>query len=502
MNERETRVKLKNDYKYFAAKMLKIRPKNSSEQGLQPFYLNHCQRHIHHVIEWQLRTKGYVRIIIVKGRQQGCSTYVGGRFFWKTIHSKGIRAFILTHRDDATDNLFKITQRFYENLPDAVKPFVDRKNAKELSFPLLDSGYKVGTASGTGSVGRSDTIQLFHGSEVALWKNPDEISSGIMQAIPRESEIILESTAKGTGNFFHDQWKKAEKGESEYHPIFIPWYWDENYYENQPVVGDVALTAEEEEVRNINKLSNSQIYWRRKKISEMGEGLFKQEYPMNPVEAFQSSSVDGLIHNDLVFRARKETNVKPYGPIIVGVDPARSENGDSTAIIFRQGRLAYNLKTMKTNDTMQIVGILHNMLKEGTIACMCIDVIGVGAGIVDRLRELGYGNIIKAINAGSTPMNSERYRNKKAEMWGLLKEWLKDYPVQIPDDDILHADLCCVGYSYNSISQLVLEDKDSLKKRGYESPDRAEALALTFAFPINVNVSQIKAYQNPPSLFS
>lgn len=502
MNERQIRIRLKNDFEFFAGKLLKIRPKNSSENGIKPFILNRVQKYIHGIIENQLKCKGYVRTLIVKGRQQGCSTYVGGRFFWKTIHIKGIRAFILTHRDDATDNLFKFTQRFYENLPDAIKPFVDRKNAKELSFPVLDSGYKVGTASGTGSVGRSDTIQLFHGSEVAFWKNPDEISSGIMQAIPRESEIILESTAKGTGNFFHEQWKKAERGDSEYIPIFIPWYWDDDYCDNKPIIGEISLSEEETEVRDINRLTNFQMYWRRKKISEMGESLFKQEYPMNANEAFQASSCDGLIHNDLVLRARREINVQGYGPIIVGVDPARSENGDSTAIIFRQGRLAYNLKSIKTSDTMNIVGILNNILKEGNVACMCIDVIGIGAGIVDRLRELGYGNIVKPINAGSSAMRSDRYRNKKAEMWGALLEWLKDYPVQIPDDDTLHTDICAPGYNYNSNSQLEIEDKNSLKKRGYNSPDRAEALVLTFGFPINTNISAIKTYHNPPALFS
>lgn len=489
MKEREVRIKLKNDFPFFAMNVLKIRPKVGD---ISLFYINKAQEYIHSRIEKQLEVNRNVRAIILKGRQQGCSTYVGGRFFWKTIHSKGIRAFILTHRSDATDNLFKMTQRFYQYLPDKLKPFVDRKNAKELSFTSLDSGYKVGTASGTGSVGRSDTIQLFHGSEVAFWENASEIASGIMQAIPRESEIILESTAKGMGNYFHHQWLLAESGESDFIPIFIPWYWDDGYQEQTPV--EFSLSEEETEIRDLHHLTNEQMVWRRKKIIEIGLPLFKQEYPVNPIEAFQASAVDGLIHNDLVIRARK-TQAEKYGPVIIGVDPARSENfGDRTSIICRQGRVAYGLNSFRTDDTMKVVGILHKMLKEGTIDAICVDVIGIGSGIVDRLRELGYERIVKAINAGAVAMRGDLYRNKKAEMWALMREWLKDYPVQIPDVDSLHTDLCAPNFDYNSNSQLCIESKDSLKTRGFDSPDEAEALALTFAVPINRAVGKIKSY--------
>src|SRR5262249_59464457 len=93
-----------------------------------------------------------------------------------------------------------------------------------------DSGYKVGTA-GTKAVGRSSTIQLFHGSEVAFWPFADTHAAGVMQAVPNEkdTEIILESTANGIGNFFHQTWRNAEAGKNDYIAIFVPWYWSEEY---------------------------------------------------------------------------------------------------------------------------------------------------------------------------------------------------------------------------------------------------------------------------------
>jgi len=499
MKEREIRIKFKNDFPFFSHNCLKIRPK---EGELIDLRLNKAQRYIHEKIEEQKKLRGFAKAIIVKGRQQGCSTYTGARFFWQVIHSKGIRAFILTHRTDATDNLFKMTQRYYQYLPDKLKPFVDRKNAKELSFTLLDSGYKIGTA-GSGAVGRSDTIQLFHGSEVAFWESADEIVSGIMQAIPSiNSEIILESTAKGMGNFFHKQWIMAEKGESDFIPIFIPWFWQDEYQYHLDQL--FSLSEEDTELRDLYNLSNEQMYWRKKKIQELGEELFRQEYPFNPQEAFQTSFSGSFITNFLVDRARKCIEAKPYGPLIIGVDPSRNDgSGDRTSIICRQGRVAFDLKSFKTDDTMKIVGIIHNMIKQYSPVAICIDVIGLGSGIVDRLRELGYDKIVKAINCGSSAYNSNKYRNLKAEMWGNMKDWLIEFPCQIPDIDSLHTDLCCVGFDYNSNTQIVMESKDSLKKKGFNSPDEAEALSLTFSLPFNSNMNNnVKSYSQIENIWN
>src|SRR5712672_1072307 len=108
-------------------------------------------------------------------------------------------------------------------------------NAKELYFDKLDSGYRVGTA-GTNGVGRSSTLQLFHGSEVAFWPYAETHASGILQAISDApgSESILESTANGIGNFFHRTWRDAEMGRSDFIAIFVPWYWQEEYRKEPP----------------------------------------------------------------------------------------------------------------------------------------------------------------------------------------------------------------------------------------------------------------------------
>ena len=167
--------RLKDDFPHYAAKCLKIRPKAG---GLIPLELNRVQRIIHDRLERQLAQTGRVRALILKMRQPGCSTLVEGRYYWRVTKRHGVRAFILIHKQEATDNLFGMVERFHENCPGPVCPQTGKSNAKELAFPLLDSGYRVGTA-GTEGVGRSDTIQFFHGSEVAYWKNADSHMSGI-----------------------------------------------------------------------------------------------------------------------------------------------------------------------------------------------------------------------------------------------------------------------------------------------------------------------------------
>ena len=486
MNEKEIRQKLKDNFPHYSNKCLKIRSKSGK---ILPFEMNKAQTYIHLRLEEQLQKTGKVRALILKGRQQGCSTYVGGRYYHKVTHRYGTQAFILTHALEATQNLYKMAKRFYEHTPLLVKPEVGTSNAKELVFSLLDSGYKLGTAENP-SVGRSATIQLLHGSEVAFWNNASEHAKGILQAVPNENntEIILESTANGVGNYFHQMWQKAESGESDYIAIFVPWFWQEEY--KTPVSSDFSLTAIELNLANQYGLSNEQLNWRRSKIADLsvngidGEKSFKQEYPCNSTEAFQLTGEDSYISSELVMKCRK-AQAEKYGRLLIGVDPARFGD-DRTCIIRRQGRVAFGKETYIKKDTMEIVGIVHRIIIEENPFRVLIDVGGLGAGIVDRLNELGHKDIIIAVNAGSSPLDSRKYSNKRAEMWGEAKAWMEDEPCQIPDDDNLHADLCGIRYKIDSNSRLVMEQKSEMKKRGIRSPDEADALTLTFAIPYSM----------------
>lgn len=492
--ERKIRQNLKDNFLDFAGKCLKIRTK---EGTVEPFVLNKAQKFIHEKLEAQLKEFGKVRANILKGRQQGCSTYVEGRYYWKVTHRKGVRVFILTHEDDATKNLFEMSQRYHKHNNPILKPSTSASNAKELMFDKLDSSYKVGTA-GTKGTGRSNTIQYFHGSEVAFWPHAEDHAKGIMQAIPdvEGTESIRESTANGVGNYFHQQWKTAERGEGEYINIFIPWFWQDEYTKQIP--DDFVITEEETALSDQYGLNYGQLMWRRQKIIDLsingadGEASFKQEYPCNSAEAFQMTGQVGLITPKTVMKARN-TKATGNGPLIVGVDPSRG--GDRFSIIKRQGRKAYGLKSW-LGDAVDKLGKQVSICKKildtkCEVADKKPDMMFIDAGggidLVDRLHEIGYEKRVKAIYFGSTPLDDEKYVNKRGEMWGEMNLWLIDenMQVQIPDEDSLHADLCASLYRRDSHDRIVILPKEKIKKELGYSPDEGDALALTFAEPVS-----------------
>lgn len=485
LNDREKaiRQRLKDDFLHYAPRCLKIRTKSGK---VVPFELNEAQRIIHAAVQQQLADTGRVRAIILKGRQQGCSTYVEGRFYWRVSHTKGVRAFILTHEEEASNNLFELAERYHEHCPTLVKPSTSASNAKELFFDKLDSGYKVGTA-GNKAVGRSATVQLFHGSEVGHWPNAQLHAAGVMQSIPDEpgTEAFLESTAAGLGNYFHKQWQAAEAGQSEYIAIFIPWFIQAEY--RRPVPDGFELDEDEREYHAAYKLDMEQMAWRRAKIVELEDPiLFKQEYPATAAEAFQVAGLDPYVKPATILVARK-AKAEAIGPRHLGVDPARFGD-DRTSLCLRQGRVAHWIRSFSKKDTMQVVGIVKSTIEELKLDHQLgdrvfIDVGGLGAGVYDRLIELVDKRLVVAVNSAESPYNAMKYRRKRDEMWGELNAWLLAQPAQVPDSDELHADLTQIRYSYDSSNALVMESKKDMKKRGLRSPDTADALGLTFARP-------------------
>jgi hypothetical protein len=136
---------------------------------------------------------------------------------------------------------------------------------------------------------------------------------------------------------------------------------------------------------------------------------------------------------------------------------------------------------------MEVTGLVVRIIQTENPDKVFVDVGGLGAGVVDRLNELGYKHLVVPVNSGRKPLDANRYTNKRTEMWGEMKQWLLDEPSQIPDSDTLHADLCGVKYRYDSNTRLTLEKKEDMKKRGVRSSDEADALALTFAYPAKLN---------------
>jgi len=278
------RKRLREDFAFYSKASLKIRTKQGE---VAPLDLNPAQQILNKAVTEQLQTEGKIRIIILKARQQGLSTYVGGYLYFSVSQRKAQKAMVVTHHADSTRALFDMTRRYHTHCPDILKPSTKYSSRRELSFDVLDSSYVVATAGGD-SVGRGETLTHVHASELAFWpkSTQQDIWNGLAQAVPntKDTAVYIESTANGVSGVFYDLWKGAVEGTNGYVPVFIPWYTDPEYRE--PVPDNFEITPDEEELVDKYDLDDEQLMFRRRKIAQNGYDLFRQEYPSYPEEAF------------------------------------------------------------------------------------------------------------------------------------------------------------------------------------------------------------------------
>lgn len=168
---------------------------------------------------------------------------------------------------------------------------------------------------------------------------------------------------------------------------------------------------------------------------------------------------------------------------VMGVDVARFGD-DETAICFRQGLMMYKFKCFRNQDLMQTAGQIAISINRWKPHAVFVDSTGLGAGVVDRLVQLGYP--VTAVDNGATALGFShvewKLKNRREECWWQLADWVKRGCT--PDDSQLIADMVAPTYKFTSDNRLELESKKDMKKRGLPSPNRGDAAALTFAEPV------------------
>ena len=487
-------AELRADMPLFAAQCLKIRDK--SEQII-PLVLNRTQRAAHALLEKQKDEKGWVRALILKGRQPGISTYVAARYYHRASMRKGVNVYILAHEQPASDNLFNIVDRYQRNNP--LSPHIGASNAKELVFDKLESSYAVATA-GTKAGGRSRTTSLFHGSEVAFWANAVDHFAASVQGVPLlpGTEIILESTSAGAGGVFYDKWQEAEAGFGDYIAIFLPWWWSEGpEYRREPEPGFTlsndadAGAMSEQEYADFFGISTPQMCWRRYKIHELGSAtVFQREYPETPAAAWtDQAGNEPFISAMLVLRARKR-HTPAVGPLIIGVDPA-SNGGDRFSVAARRGMCVMWVRHRSKINHLEGSAWIRALVDDLKPARVNIDAGNIGVDVITDLKSIGpkYADLVRGVNFGGTsqaklarPKVPGPY-NRRAEMWARLRDWLMaEEGARLPDDGALQTDITAPRLKPKLNNDYLLESKTDMKVRNMRSPDLADAVALTFAF--------------------
>lgn len=448
--EREKILAIAKDFYRYCENNLWIKNKDAE---IVPFVPNRAQKAlIDRVIELIQEGKP-IRIIILKARQMGLSTAVEALIFWWTSTHKNINSMIVGHEERASRNLYNMFKRYYDNCNPLFKPTRKYDTKTDLTFSAedeegnqvgLNSIIKTATAKNV-STGRSDTVQLLHGSEIGEWDNGDELVASLLQTVPvrPNTMVFLESTANGIGNFFYKQWNSSVKGDNVFEPFFFPW-WCHDEYEMDDEIDE--YTPEERDVIDIMKEGITiggklyqvtdryqimhKIAFRRYKEREFRatpEKLY-QEYPSTAHEAFLASGRPVFDIRSLL-KMEKECAGHPFkqyelkqeadrtitavdakdAPLkiwelpkrgveyVIGADPAEGlKNGDySVADVVRKdemrtvARLRGHIDPDLFGHQLDLLGRFYNY------ALLGVEINNHGLAVVQRLRDLFYTNLYR-----------------------------------------------------------------------------------------------------------
>ena len=300
------------DDELYAATFLKIKTKTNE---VVPFIYNEPQRTFAQSCKEELLRRGFIQRLVLKARQLGFSTQIQGRGFKRAATTHNFRMNVISHDIPASQNLLDMSQNFYNYLPQQFRPKTKYKTKGTLYFANrnaegahdlgLQSQITVAAAKNV-NAGRGSTIHFAHFSEAAFWKDngadPSKLITGFMQAVPMPppipppgyvpTEVYIETTANGAEGFFYELWLDALKGRNNWTPYFVSWLRMETY--RMKFTGRLRYTKEEERLRDVYHADDEQLAWRRWMIAVKLSGdekLFKQEYPADWTEAFQSSGV-------------------------------------------------------------------------------------------------------------------------------------------------------------------------------------------------------------------
>lgn len=274
----------------YIERFLKIR---DMAGNLIPLRANSIQRRHYQKKQEAMHSGRAGRFLVLKSRRVGITTWEQAESYVLVATRPHRNAITLAHDRDSTLMIHRIIDLFHQENDSRIRPRrLTERNKRDLNYPDLRSLLYVGTAGG--KAGRADTLQRVHGSEVAWWPGDlftqRNLLAGLTEAA-REGEIVLESTPNGVGGLFYELWDKAKRGDSEWVPLFYPWWEDDrNRLEGDEEAHAVVESYSDEEKHLVKawRLVPEQIEWRRWKMRqpEMQGGIFSQEYPEDDVSCF------------------------------------------------------------------------------------------------------------------------------------------------------------------------------------------------------------------------
>lgn len=498
---------------HYSAGMLKVPQRGGGERT--PFILKPAQMWVHQNAQEQLKERGFVRSLLPKARQLGMSAYTAGRFFHATTNNFGVNTYILTHKSEATANLFNFVKGFYGDVQAKrdlglidMCPELGASNAKELFFDKLGGRYRVGTAEGSGQ-GVGTTNHRLHLSEMALYHDPKDVSTGLLNTVEmrnwNRTEIFAESTGRGPVGLFYNMVQQAVKEANKglWRVNFLPWIWDRDYRMEVPT--NWYPPEEFLDYSRQYKLDKDQTYWfwvKNQQIAVMNGSstdlihqITRQEYPMTLDECFLSAAEYAFFRPEFTIPARFRQAQPQMGlPKILGWDIGIDGN-DKSFVADRQGTALGSRIWQSINHADPAVQCdrVASLVHTFGIDVVIIDASGPGIGFVPLLKMKVPSNVtIIACVFGSGALQPKSYINRKAELYDYFRQWLSaEHPYQpsIPNDEQFAAQMAVMrwgeGQCYrNNEGRLQVTPKEKVREElNGHSPDELEAAALTCAFP-------------------
>lgn len=408
---------------------------------------------------WQLSVlrafgRGERRISISSCHGPG-KTFVANMCIWNMLLCRFPQKTVATAptRGQIFDALFAEVKSWGAKLPPQLRELFEFKSDRiELRAAKDDSFFSARTARAE----KPEALQGIHSENVLLVADeasgvPEQIFEAAIGSMSGlfATTLLLSNPTRSSG-FFYDT----------HHKLADMWF-------RVTVSADDSPRVSDDYVRDVAR--------------RYGED--SNAYRVRVLGLFPKSDDDTIIPYEMVAMARQRDIVlNPEAPIVWGLDCARF--GDDLSVLYeRQGKVVTFLGEWKKLDTMQVVGqVKHkwdDLMPHARPRAILVDVIGLGAGVVDRLRELGLP--VRGINVGEAAAHNDKYRNLRTELWFKGREWLAKLDCKLPDQEKLVQDLVGPRYTFTSTGKFAAEGKKDMKKRGYASPNHADAFLLTLA---------------------
>lgn len=409
-------LKAKKDFPGFCKRFLKIKTKRD---GVKPFVLNQPQLLIWNQLKKMLDDGVPIRLVVLKARQYGISTFVQAFLLWLVITKQGQNALVIGQNLDMAGELFGKAELMYDLMPDWYKPKRDSKTrGKRLAFAAPNHGLLYVDTAENRDAGRSGTFQHVHCTEIPFWPDAKRTMDGLLQSVPMDpgTTVIIESTAHGVGDYFHTLWKQAEEGDSSFYPLFIPWFIHEEY-EREPFK-DERLPDWIRELGKKHGLSKAKLCFYHDKYQDFNCDLhtLQQEYPSSAEEAFRSSGLQ-FFDQRSVDHCRDKHETKPKrkgmyarrndrpvwiedesGKLWVWEEP-QSGAHYSIGIDIATGR-AGDYSAIQVLQSMRQVAAYRGKLSPDELAELCswIGKVYNNALLIPERNGVGLSTVLKLIN--------------------------------------------------------------------------------------------------------